>query len=78
MEQVCGEGNTKIMAVHSYIDKLAALHYFHWCDKSLSKKYPYLKNSDWYENKNEESYLTQYVKTSGLSLGVLIEDGEYS
>lgn len=57
VEEVCGAGSTKMDAFHSLIDRLAALHYFHWNDKSMFEKFPYLKCVEQYQGLKGEEYL---------------------
>lgn len=45
------------MTYKAIAGNLAALHYFHWNDKSLFEKFPYLMKCEWYQGKNEEGYL---------------------
>lgn len=51
-EESCGPGVTFKHAIFSIVDQLAALHYYHWCDKSNFEKYPYLRYSQYMQGKD--------------------------
>lgn len=66
IEEVAGAGITKEMILHSLIDQLAALHYFHWNDSSMFEKYPYLKQVEFYQGKNKDGYKEATEKEFGM------------
>lgn len=75
IEEIAGPGVTKMETILSIIDNIAALHYYHWNDKTLFEKYPYLRMNDWYQGQGEERYNTYQTEKLGILAGGLAENG---
>jgi len=56
IEELCGSNITLDDALISIVENLAALHYYHWNDKSLFTKYPYIRFTEWMQGQNKEDF----------------------